>query len=261
MSIESVILSNHIILCHLLLLPSILPSITTFSNESALPIRWPKCWSFSISRSNKYSGMISFRIDWFDPLSAQWNLKSHFQHNSKASILQYSVFLMVQLSHLYMTIGKTIPLSIQTFVSQVMSLLFNMLSRFVIAFLPRSKGLLISWLQSLSAVILEPKKRKSVTASTFSSSIHQEVMGLDAMILAFCRLSFKPAFSLSSFTFIKKLFSCSSLSAIRVVSSAYLRLLIFLLEILIPACASSSPAFHMTYSACKLNKQGVNIQP
>ena len=129
--------------------------------------------------------MISFRIDLFDPLSAQWNLKSHFQHNSKASILQCSVFLMVQLSHPYMTIGKTIPLSTQTFVSKVMSLLFNMLSRFVIAFLPRSKGLLISWLQSLSAVILEPPKIKSDTVSTVSPSISHEVMGLDAVVLVF----------------------------------------------------------------------------
>ena len=136
-----------------------------------------------------------------------------------------------------------------------MSLLFNMLSRFVIAFLPRNKHLLISWLQSISAVILEPKKIKSVTVSIVAPSICHEVMGPDAMILVFWMLSFKPAFSLSTFTFIKRLFS-SSLSAIRVVSSAYLRLLIFLLAILIPACASSSPAFCMMYSAYKLNNQG-----
>ena len=142
-----------------------------------------------------------------------------------------------------------------------MSLLLNMLSRLVITFLPRSKRLLISWLQSPSAVILEPPKIKSDTVSTLSASISHEVMGPDAMIFVFWMLSFKPTFSLSSFTFIQRLFSSSSFSAIRVVSSAYLRLLIFLLAILIPACATSSPAFLMMYSACKLNKQGDNIQP
>ena len=147
-----------------------------------------------------------------------------------------------------------------TVVSKVMCLLFNMLSRFVIVFLPRSKRLLISWLQSPSAVILQPKKIKSATVSTVSPSICHKMMGLDAKMVAFWILSFKPAFSLSSFTFIKRLFS-SSLSAIRVVSSAYLRLLIFLLAILTPPCASSSLAFHVMYSACKLNKQGDNIQP
>ena len=142
-----------------------------------------------------------------------------------------------------------------------MSPLFNMLSRLVIAFLPRSNSLLISWLQSPSAVILEPKKRKTVTVSIICASICHEMMGLNAMILVFRMLSFKPAVLLSSFTFIKRLSSSSSPSALRVVSSAYLRLLIFLLTILIPACASSSPAFHMMYSAYKLNKQGHNIQP
>ena len=139
-----------------------------------------------------------------------------------------------------------------------MSLFSNMLAGFVMAFLPRSKCLLISWLQSQSAVILQTPKIKSVTVSTVSSSICHEVMGLDTMILVFWMLSFKPT---SSFTFIKRLFSSSSLSAVRVVSSAYLRLLIFLLEILIPACISSSPVFLMMYSAYKLNKQGDNIQP
>ena len=142
-----------------------------------------------------------------------------------------------------------------------MSLLFNMLSRLVITFLPRSKHLLITWLQSPSAVILEPRKIKSATVSTVSPSIFHEMVGLYAMIFVFWMLSFKSGFSLTSFTFIKRLFSSSSLSAIRVVSSAYLRLLIFLLEILIPACASSSSVFIMMYSACKLNKQGDNIQP
>ena len=142
-----------------------------------------------------------------------------------------------------------------------MSLLFNMLSRLVITFLPRSKHLLISWLQSPSAVILEPQKIKSATVSTVSPSICHEVMGPDAMILVFWMLSFKPTFSLSFFTFIKRLFSSSSLPAIRVVSSVYLRLLIFLPELLIPACASSRQACYMIYSAYKLNKEGDNIQP
>ena len=155
-----------------------------------------------------------------------------------------------------MSTGKTKALTRRTFVGKVISLLLNMLSRLVITFLPRSKHLLISWLLSPSAVILDPKKIKSVTVSTVSPSICHEVM-----VLVFWTLSFKPAFSLYSFTFIKRLFSVSSLSAIRVVSSAYLRLLIFLLVILIPACASSSPAFLMIYSAYNLNKQGDNIQP
>ena len=150
---------------------------------------------------------------------------------------------MVQLSHPYMTTGKTIVLTRQTFVSKVMSLLYNMLSRFVIVFLSRSKHLLILWLQSPSAVILKPKKIKSNTVSIVSPSICHEVMGPDAMILVFWMLSYKPAFSLSSFTFIKRLFSSSLLSAIRLVSSAYLRLLIFLPAILILACASSSQHF------------------
>ena len=155
-----------------------------------------------------------------------------------------------------MTIGKAVALTRWTFVGKVMSLLFNMLSRLVIAFLLWSKRLLISWLQSPSAVILEPRKIKSATVSP---SICHEVMGPDALILVFWMMSFKPTFSLSSFTFIKRLFSSSSLSAIRVVSSASLRLLIFLLAILIQACASSSPAFLMMYSAYKLNKLGDNI--
>ena len=144
---------------------------------------------------------------------------------------------------------------------QIMSLLFNMLSRLVISFLPRSKHLLISWLQSPSAVILEPRKIKSVTVSIVSPSICHEMMGLDAIILVFWMLSFKPTFSLSYFTFISRLFSSSSLSAIRVVSSAYLRLLIFPLAIFILAGASSSLRFHMMYSPYELNKQGGNIQP
>ena len=156
--------SNHLILCHpLLLLPSIFPSIRVFSNESVLFIRWPKycSFSFSISPSNEYSGLISFRIDWLDLLAVQGTLKSLLQHySSEASILLCSAFFIVQLSHPYMTIGKTIALTRRTFVDKVMSLLFNMLSRLVITFLPRSKSLLISWLQSPSAVILEPQKIK-----------------------------------------------------------------------------------------------------
>ena len=250
--------------CPLLLLPSIFPSIRVFSNESVLHIRWSKYWSFSfsISPSNEYPGRISFRMDWLYLLAAQGTLKSLLQHHgSKASILQRSAFFIVQLSHSYMTTGKTIALTRQTFVGKVMSLLFNMLSRLVISFLPRSKRLLISWLQSPPAVILEPPKMKSVTVATVSPSICRERMGPDAMILVFWMLSFKSTFPLSSFTFIKRLFSSSSLSAIRVVSSAYLRLLIFLPAILIPACASSRPAFLLRYSTYKLNKQNDNIQP
>ena len=152
MSVESAMPSNHLIpCCPLLLLPSIFPSIRVFSNESVLCISWPKYWSFSfsISPSNEYSGLIFFRMDWLDLLAVQGILKSLLQHhNSKASVLQHSAFFMVQLSHLYMTTGKTIALTRQTFVRKTVSLFFNMLSRFVIAFLPRSKRLLISWLQS-----------------------------------------------------------------------------------------------------------------
>ena len=201
MSTELVMPSNHLILCcPLLLLPSIFPSIRVFSNESALHIRWPKYWSFSfISPSNEHPGLISFRIDWLDLLAAQGTLKGLLQHHSsKASILRRSAFFTVHLSHSYMTTGKTIALTRQTFVGKVMSLLFNMLSRLVITFLPRSKYLLISWLQSLSAVILEPPKIKSDTVSTVSPSICHEVMRLDAKILVFWMLSFKPTFSLSS---------------------------------------------------------------
>ena len=171
-SIESVMLSNHFILFYLLLLlPPFFPSIKVFSSESAFPTRWAMYWSFrfNIRPSNKYSGLISFRIDRFDLLAVQGTLKSLLQHhNLKASIIWCSSFFMVQLSHPYMTTGKTIALTIQTFVSKVVSLLFNILSRFVIAFLPRSKCLLFSWLQSSSTVIQEPNKIKSVIASTFS---------------------------------------------------------------------------------------------
>ena len=199
MSIESVMPSNKLILCHpLLLLPSIFPSIRVFSDESILHIRWPKYWSFSfnISPSNEYSGLISFRMDWLDLLVVQGTLKSLLQHHSsKTSILCSAVFI-VQLLHPYTTTGKTIALTRWTFVDKVMSLLFNMLSRLVITSLPRSKHLLISWLQSPFAVILEPRKIKSATVSTVSSFICHEVMGPDAMILIFWMLRFKPTFTL-----------------------------------------------------------------
>ena len=257
--------SNHPILCHpLLLLPSIFPSIRVFSNESVLHIRWPKYWSFSfsISPSNEYSGLISSRIDWFDLLALQGTLKSLLQHHSlKASILWCSAFFMVQLSHSYMTTGKIIALITWIFVSKMMSLLFNTLSRFVIAFLLRSKYLLISWLQSPFTVILETKKKKSVTTSTFFPFICHEMIGSDAMIFIFLMLSFTPAFSLSSFTLIKRPFSSSSLYAIRVVSSAYLRLLILLWSVFIPVYDSSSLECLIMYTAYRLNKQGDNIQP
>ena len=186
MSTESVVPSNHLILCCPLLLPSVFPSFRLFSNESAVHIRWPKKWSFSVSPSNEYSRLISFRIDWLDLLAVQGTPKSLLQHHSsKASILLCSAFLIVQLSHPYLTTGKTIALTRRTFARGVLSLLFNMLSRFVIAFLPRSKHLLISWLQSPSAVILGPPKIKSDTVSTVSPSISQKVMGPDAMIFVF----------------------------------------------------------------------------
>ena len=177
MSIKLVMPSSHLILCRpLLLLPPIPPSIRVFSNESTLPMRWPKYWSFSFSTipSKEISGFIPFRMDWLDLLAVQGTLKSLLQHHSsKASILQRSVLFTVQLSHPYMTTGKTIALTRRTLVSKIMSLLLNMLSRLVITFLPRSNRLLISWLQSSSAVILEPKKIKS---DTVSPSISHEVM-------------------------------------------------------------------------------------
>ena len=189
MCIESVMSSSHLIPCRsLLLLPPIPPSIRVFTNDSTLRIRWPKYWSFShsISPSNEHPGLVSFRMDWLDLLAVQGTLKSLLQHHSsKASVLQHSAFFTVQLSHSYMTTGKTIALTRWTFVGKAMSLLFNMLSTLVITFLPRSKRLLISWLQSPSAVILEPRKIKSDTVSTVSPSVSHEVMGLDAMIFVF----------------------------------------------------------------------------
>ena len=221
MSVESVIPSNDLILCCPLLLPhSIFPSIRIFSNESVLCIRWSEYWSFtfSISPSSEYSGLISLRTDWLDLLTVQGTLKSLLQHHcSKASILWLSAFFLVQLSHPHMTTGKTIALTRRTFVGKIMSLLFNMLSRLVTIFLPRSKHLLILCLQSPSAVISEPPKIKPLTVPIVSPSICYEVMGPDVMILVFWMLNFKPTFSLSSLTFIKRLFSSSLLSAIRVI--------------------------------------------
>ena len=243
MSIELVMPSNHLILCRpLLLLPSIFPSVRVFSNQSVLCIRWPKYWSFSfsINPSNEYVRLISFRMDWLDLLAVQRTLKSLLQHHSsRASILWCSAFFIVRLSHPYMTTGKTTALTRQTFVGKVMALLFNILSRFVITFLPRSKCLLISWLKSPSAVILEPPKIKSGTVSTVSPSICHEVMGLDAMILVFSMLSFKPLFhsplSLSSRGFlVLQLLSATCISEVIDIS----------LAILIPACASSSPVYY-----------------
>ena len=189
MSIESVMPSNHLILCRpLILLPSIFPSIRIFSNKSALHIRWPKYWSFSfnISPSKDHPGLISFRMDWLDLLAVQGTLKSLLQHySSKASILWRSAFFIVHLSHPYMTTGKTIALTRRTFVGKVMFLLLNMLSRLVITFLPRSKRLLISLLQSPSAVILEPRKKTSATVSTVSPSICHESDGTGCHDLTF----------------------------------------------------------------------------
>ena len=189
MSIELMMPSNHLILCHpLFFLPSIFPNIRVFSNESALCIRWPKSWrfGFNISLSKEHPGLISFRMDWLDLLAVQETLKSLLQHHSsKVSILQHSAFFIVQLSHPYLTTGKTGALTRRTFVGKVMFLLFNMLSRLVITFLPRSKRLSVSWLQSPSAVILESTKIKSATLSMVSPSIGHEVMGPDTMILVF----------------------------------------------------------------------------
>ena len=195
MSIKSIMPSSHLILCHpLLLLPSIFPSIGVFSNESVLCIRWPKYWSFNISLSNEYSGLLSFRMDWLDLLVVQGTLKSLLQHHSsKASILRCSAFFIgqSQLSHPYMTTGKTIALTRQTFAGKVLYLLCNMLSKLIIAFLPRSRHLLISWLQSPSAVILETPKIKCATVSTY---ICHDLMRSDAVILVFWMLSLKPTF-------------------------------------------------------------------
>ena len=244
--------SNHLVLCcPLLLLPLIFPGIRVFSNELALHFT---SGGQSIGASSSASVLPMNIQDWFPLGLTGLILKSKGLSRvffsttvQKAPILQRSAFFMVQLSHSYMTTGKTIDLTRWTFVHKVMSLLFNMLSRWVITFLSRSRNLLISWLQSPSSVILEPKKINYLTVSIISPSVCHKVMGPAAMIFVVWMLSFKMALPLSSF--IKRLFSSSLLSAVRVISSAYLRLLIFLLAILIPACASSSPAFLMMHSA------------
>ena len=244
MSIKLVMPFNHLILCHpLLLQPSIFPNIRVFSNESALCIRWPKYWSFSfsISPSNKYSGLSSF---WLALFAVQGTLKSLLQHHSsKASILQHSAFFEVQISQSYMTTGKTITLTRWTFVGKVMTLLFNMLSSLVITFLPRSRHLLIPWLQSPSTVILSPKIK---VCHCFPIYLPWSD-GTRCHDLSFLMLSFKPTFSLFSFTFIKRLFSSSLHSAMGVVSSAYLRIVLFLLANLIPSCTSFSPTNHKVW--------------
>ena len=251
-------LSNRFILCHAhVFLPSVFPSIRVFSNESAVCIRWPKywCFKFSIRPSSEYSGLISFRIDWFDLLAVQGTLKSLFQHHSsKALVLHCSAFFMVQLSYLYMTAGKTIALTRWTFVGKVMYLLFYILSRFAKAFLPRSKNHLIFLAGFTICRDFGAQEKKICSCFYFSHFCLPWSEG------AWCHDPpfFNNEFSSSFFTLLyhphKRLFS-SSLSAIRVVSSVYWRLLIFLPTILIPACDSFSPAFHMVYSADKLSKQ------
>ena len=233
MSIESVMPSNHLILCHpLLLLSSVFPSIRVFSSELVLCIRWLKyrSFNFSISPSNEHPGLISFRMDWLHLLAVQGTLKSLLQHHSsKASILALSFLYSPTLTSIHDYV-KNHSFDYIDLCQQSNLSVFNMLSRLVTAFLPRSKCLLITWLQSPSTAMLELKKIKSLTACIFSPSIYHEVMG-PIHNLCFLMLSFKPVFPLSSFTFIKSLVSFSSLSAIRVVSSAYLRLLIFFLAI------------------------------
>ena len=257
MSIESVMPSNHLVVCcPILLLPSISPIIRVFSDASGgqsigasasasvLPMNIQDLFPLELT------GWISLQSKGLSRVFYNTTVQKHQIFGAQPSLWSNS--------HIHTWLLEKLELWQMDLVSKVMSLLFNMLLRLIIAFLPSSKCLLISRLQSSSAVILEPPKIKSATVSTVSPSIFQEVMGQNAMILVFWMLNFKPTFLLSSFTFIKRLFS-SSLSAIRVVSSTYLRLLIFLPAILIPVCASSSPAFWMVYSACKLNKQGDNI--
>ena len=250
MSIELVMPSNHLILCHpIFLLPSIFPSISFFSMSQFLASGGQ---SIGASASASAADLPVNIQDWFPLGFTGWislQSKSLFQHHSsKASILRHSAFFIDQLSHTYLTTGKTIALTRWTTVGKVMSLLFNMLFRLVIAFLPRSTYILIMVAVTICS---DFGAQKSKVCHCFPIYL-LEVMGSDAIILVFWMLSFKLGFSLSSFTFIKRLFS-SSLSAIRVASYAYLRLLIFLLAILIPACASSSPAFLKMYSVHKLN--------
>ena len=249
MSIESVTPSNHLILYNsILFLPSNFPSIRVFSRDLVLRISWPKFWnfSFSISPFNEYSGLISFRMDGFD-LTVQRTLNGLLNHqSSKASILQCSAFFIVQLSYPYVITGKTIALTIQTFFGKVTSLIVNMLSRLETAFSSKEQASF----NFMAAVTICSDFGAPISKVCHCFPIYlpwRDRTG--CLILVFWMLSFKPTFSLSSFTLIKRLFSSSSLSAIRLVLSAYLRLLIFLPAILIPAYASSSPVFLMMYSA------------
>ena len=234
---------SHPLSFPLLLLPSIFPSITVFSNESLLHIRWPKYWSFSNSPSNGYSGLISSRIDWLDHLAVQGTLKSLLQHhNSKASIHRHSAFFIVQLAHPYTTTGKTIALTRQTFVGKVMSLLFNMLSRFVISFFSSKEQASFNFMVAVTICSDFEAQENNVCHCFHCFPIYLPWSdGTDAMILGFWMISFKLAFSFSSFNF-KKLFISSLLSAIRVVSSIYLRLLIFQLYVYIYPLPLESPS-------------------
>ena len=238
---------SHLLLS-LFLLPSIFPSIRVFSKESVLYIRWPKYWSFSFSNSpsNEYSGLISFT--WLDLLAVQGTLKSLLQqNNSKASVFWCSSFFIVQLSHPYLTTGETIALTRWTFVGKVISLLINMLYRFVLAFLSWSKHLLISWLHSPSAVIFGAQENKAFHCFHGFPSICYEVIWLDAMIFIFWMLSFNPAFSLSSFTFIKRCFTSSSPSAM---SGCHLHIWGYYNSLCIP-----SLFFHWTNIVCLLHSR------
>ena len=249
-------LSNHLILCHPLLLPSIFPSFEVFSTSGGQSIG--ASTSASVLPIN-IQGWFLLGLTGFDLLAVQGTVKSLLQHhNSKTSILQCSVFYMIQLSHQYMTTGNTTSMTVWTFVGKAMTLPFNMMSRFVITFIPRSKHLLFAWLQSPSVVILEPKKIKSCHCSYFfSPSICYEVMKLEPMILVFWMLNFKPIFILfhPHQEALQSLFTFCPLGGVICI----FEVLIFLLANLILACDSSSPAFHILYSAYKVNKQSDNI--
>ena len=255
--------SSHLIRCRSLLLLIQIPPIIRDFYESTLRVRWPKYWSFSfsISLSKEHPRLVSLRMDWWDLLAVQGTLKSLLQHHSsKASFFWHSAFFTVQISYQYMTTGKTIALTRWTFIGKVMSLFFKMRSKVDITFPPRSKCLLISWLQSPSAVILGPKNKAWHCFHCFP--IYSPWCDGTRCHDLRCRmLCFKPSFSLSCFTFIKRLYTSSSFSAISVVLSAYLRLLTFLLAIWTPVSASSSLEFLMMYSAFMSNKQGSNMQP
>ena len=259
MSIESVMPSSHLILCHpLLLCPQSLPVSGSFPTSQLFAWGDQNIGVSALASVLPMNTQDWSSLEWTGLISLQSKGLSRVFSNTTVQKYQFFGAQLFVWSNYHIhtrLLGKNLALTIWTFVGKVMSLLFNTLSRLLIAFLPRSKHLLVSWLQSPSAVILEPKKIKSLTVSIVSPSICHDVMRLDVMILVFWILSSNPAFSLSSFTFIKRLFSSSLISALWLVSSAYLRLiLIFLLEIMIPVCASSSLAFHMMYSVHRLNK-------